>query len=199
MQKKSVLIVDINGTINRNKKGRPFIDSLEDIEIIPGTVEILSFFKQEGFLVLGCSNQGGVAFGYKTLDDVIQEMNITNNLCNGLIDYVMYCPFYEDGVQSNNKEEINEDSQYSFRSLTRKPNIGMLAIAEDKFFRNGIILDWNSSIFLGDMWDDQECAQRAQIFFVEIKDFHRQFFNVAPQELSLDKIYQFTTKKLLPK
>lgn len=199
MERKSVLVVDINGTINRNKKGRPFIDKLEDIEIIPGTTEILSFFKDQNFLIVGCSNQGGVAFGYKTIDDVQEEMRLTNEMCDNLFDHIFYCPFHEDGLQLVEDEPINETTKWSMRSLLRKPDIGMLIMVEASFYGNGVTIDWNSSIFLGDMWEDQECAKRAKIFFVEIKDFHKQFFAIAPQDLSLDKIRQFTSKQLLPK
>lgn len=199
MIKKPALIVDINNTINRNKNGKDFIDNSDSIEIIPGSIEILTFFKNQGFFIIGCSNQGGIAFGFKTKDDVVEEMMTTMSLVgDSLIDDIFFNGCHKDGIPFE-ENRVDEYVNFSFRSLCRKPEIGLLALAEVCYFQNKKIIDWDSSIFLGDMWEDQECARRAGIPFFEIKQFHEQFFQTNPQERSLDCIYKFKSNPILPR
>jgi D-glycero-D-manno-heptose 1,7-bisphosphate phosphatase len=60
---------------------------------------------------------------------------------------------------------------YNYRSLLRKPDIGMLALMEYELFDEGYIVDWDNSLFVGDRPEDQECAKRAGLSFHWAWDF----------------------------
>ncbi len=60
---------------------------------------------------------------------------------------------------------------FNHRSMLRKPNIGMLALAEFEAWNAGYMIDWDSSLFVGDRPEDEQCAANANIKFVHIDNF----------------------------
>lgn len=155
------LVLDLDGTVRRSKSGAKFIKDAEDIEIIPSVLERVAWFRREGYLIIGVSNQGGVAHGIKTEQQVRAEIAKTHLLLDNAFDSVLFCPFMEGGK-----------GVYARRSLLRKPNYGMLAAAEARFFNEKkICIDWDNSLFVGDSHEDELCAAHASIAFCHIKDF----------------------------
>lgn len=72
---------------------------------------------------------------------------------------------------------------YNHRSLLRKPDIGMLAIAEVDAYKAGVVVDWDNSLFVGDRPEDEECAKRAGIRFIWADEFfERQNADHSPGE-----------------
>ena len=61
----NILILDMDGTVRIKKGGTPgdikagFISHPEDQEIIPGAAKAIEVYAKEGWLIVGCSNQGG--------------------------------------------------------------------------------------------------------------------------------------------
>jgi histidinol phosphatase-like enzyme len=53
----------------------------------------------------------------------------------------------------------------------------MLVQYEMEYFSQGIIIDWDNSIFVGDRPEDEECARRADIEFIPAEVF----FNREPE------------------
>ena len=68
-------------------------------------------------------------------------------------------------------DEKGRIEPFRYRSLLRKPNIGMLASAEADAYKEGIVIDWNKSLLVGDRPEDEECAKNAQIKFKHIDNF----------------------------
>lgn len=121
--------------------------------------------------MVGITNQGGVAHGHKTTDGVMDEIEATIKLFSqNPFSIIKACCHMADGTVA----------PYNHRSLLRKPDIGMLAIAESELFQQGIIVDYDKSLFVGDRPEDEECAKNAGIDFEHIDSFL-----VSPKEFSI--------------
>ncbi len=150
------LCLDFDGTIRHSKEGT-FINKVEDILLYPDVEPKLWEYRNLGFLILGITNQGGVAFGYKSMEQMQAELDATLALFT-------QNPF--DAVQVSLSHPKGTVPPLNQRSLLRKPDIGMLAVSEVQMFHRGVMIDWDRSIFVGDRPEDEECAQRAGIHFI---------------------------------
>lgn len=156
------LCLDFDGTIRRSASGKTFIENSRDIELMPGIERLIWRYRNMGWLILGISNQAGVAHGFKLPMEVELEMDVTlKQFVNNPFHIVKFC--YHDG-----KGRI---APYNKRSLLRKPDIGMLAVMETEAFNQGFVIDWDNSLFVGDRPEDEECAKRAGIPFRYIDSF----------------------------
>ena len=156
------LCLDWDGTIRRSKSGKSFIKNFQDIELMPGIENILWDYRNKGYLIIGISNQGGVAHGFKLPMEIERERDATFELFNvNPFHVVKMCYHMPDG----------KIEPYCHRSLLRKPDYGMLAVAEFDAFNSGYIIDWDNSLFVGDRPEDEECAKNANIKFTHIDQF----------------------------
>lgn len=155
------LFLDFDGTIRRSKTGT-FIKDENDIELIPGMEKIIWKYRQFGYLIIGISNQGGVAFGHKRPSHVERELDATLKLFTKN-------PFHS--VKMCYHMEGGSIEPFNHRSLLRKPDIGMLALAEFELWQNGYMLNWDKSLFVGDRDEDKECAANAKIDFYHVDQF----------------------------
>ena len=159
---KPALCLDFDGTIRQSKTGSTFIKNFNDIELMPGIEDLIWKYRDNGFLILGISNQAGVAHGFKLPLEVENEMMKTFNLFKkNPFHSAKQC--YHDG-----KGKIEP---YCHRSLLRKPAYGSLAIMEVECYNAGFIIDWDNSLFVGDRPEDEQCAIAAGIAFKHINDF----------------------------
>ncbi len=160
---KPALCLDLDGTVRRSKAGHRFIKGPEDIELIPGVEEAIIKYYENGYFIAGITNQGGVAHGFKTIEQIKEEFRITLALFkNQVFSIIAYCP----------NEEKGNVSSYNYRSLLRKPQIGMLVEIElGAYNMYETIVDWNKSLMVGDRTEDLECAKNAGIEFIHIQEF----------------------------
>lgn len=155
------LCLDFDGTIRYSKRGR-VINRPEDVALFEGVEQKIWSFKEDGFLVFGITNQGGVAYGFKTETSLQAELAQTIALFErDPFDHIAYSLLHPKG----------RIKPYNHRSLLRKPETGMLAICEAAMFQKGIVVDWEQSIFVGDRPEDEECARRAGITFIHADTF----------------------------
>lgn len=165
MQLTKILCLDLDGTVRRSKSGKTFIEGPDDIEIIPGMKELIWKAYKEGWYVVGISNQAGIAHGLKTSDGVIDEMNTTAALLSDGISYpihqIYFCPYDAKG----------KESEYNWRSLSRKPYYGMLCLVERDLIDGFRFPDWDNSLFVGDRPEDEQCAKAAGVPFMWAHDF----------------------------
>ncbi|MES2733604.1 MAG: HAD-IIIA family hydrolase [Bacteroidota bacterium] len=162
LEVRRVLCLDFDGTIRRSKSGSQFIQNADDIELMPGIEKLINRYKSTGYLIFGISNQGGVAHGIKFPAEIEAEMDKTLSLFSKHpFDAIKWCLHMNSG----------KVFPYNYRSLFRKPDIGMLAEFEEESFRAGFVLDWDNSLFVGDRPEDAQCAQNAGIPFKHIDDF----------------------------
>lgn len=151
------LVLDLDGTVRYSASDpEGFISGPDDVAIYPDVEERLWYFKDEGYLVFGVSNQGGVAFGHKSLVDAYREVyRMRGTFGKDPFDHVIICPFMPGG----NAEPFNRGSLY------RKPSVGMLAILEYYAFElddQETVIDWSRSIVVGDREEDYEMAHDAE-------------------------------------
>ena len=159
---KPALCLDFDGTIRRSKSGQTFIKNFNDIELMPNVEKLIWQYRNMGWLILGISNQAGVAHGFKLPLEIEHEMDTTLKLFKqNPFHIVKFC--YHDG-----KGKIEP---YNHRSLLRKPDIGMLAIMESEAWNEGYVIDWDNSLFIGDRPEDEQCAKNAGIAFRHIDSF----------------------------
>jgi D-glycero-D-manno-heptose 1,7-bisphosphate phosphatase len=159
---KPALCLDFDGTIRRSKSGQTFIQNFNDIELMPNIEKLIWRYRNMGWLILGISNQAGVAHGFKLPLEIEHEMDTTLKLFKqNPFHIVKFC--YHDG-----KGKIEP---YNHRSLLRKPDIGMLAIMEAEAWNEGFVIDWDNSLFVGDRPEDEQCAKNAGIAFRHIDSF----------------------------
>lgn len=158
---KPALCLDFDGTIRYSLSG-DFIQKIEDIALFDGVEERLWEYRQKGYLLFGITNQAGVAYGYRTLQQVQAEIEATLGLFKNN-------PFHF--VQMSVLHPQGNLSPFNHSTLLRKPEIGMLAVCEAEMFKQGMIVDWEKSLFVGDRPEDQECAQRASIQFAWADQF----------------------------
>lgn len=161
-QLKPVLALDLDGTVRFSKSGKKFIDGPDDIELLPGIEEAIWAYRDKGYLIAALSNQGGVAWGFKTVAQAEAELAATRNLFTR-------DPFHV--LQQCYHMETGNVEPYNHRSLFRKPDIGMLCWIEYECWTAGYIVDWDNSLMVGDRAEDADCARRAGIDFSYIEDF----------------------------
>ena len=174
-----LLILDLDGTIRRTKSGEKFINTPEDQELIPEADKSIRKYAKEGWLIVGCSNQGGVEHGFKSMKNCIKEQQITLQICPHL-NQIFIAPsnnqciaIYNDygyqyshwklengwAINLNNFDEKWESSGF------RKPNTGMIEAIRL------IYKDYRELLFIGDMESDRLCAEAAGIEFIQAQDW----------------------------
>lgn len=143
------LFVDLDGTIRETKTGRPHPVKAWDQRLKAGVKEKVAAYKSEGHLIVGVTNQGGVAYGMLTEDDVkaINE-HVATALLPDTFDLILYCPFHPRG----RVEAYRKDAD------CRKPKPGMAFEARDR-----LGIDLGASTMVGDMATDEAFARNAGI------------------------------------
>lgn len=155
------LCLDLDGTIRYSKTG-DFISSPDDIALYPGAEAKIWKYRDNGFLIFGVTNQGGVAYGFKTPADNDAEIEATIRLFERNPFHVIKACLHMVG---------GKVEPYNHRSLLRKPQIGMLALCEIDAWAQGYIVDWDHSLIVGDRPEDEHLARNASISFQWAWDF----------------------------
>jgi HAD superfamily hydrolase (TIGR01662 family) len=149
--KNKAIIVDYDGTLRETKSGAKFPVDPEDIKILPGRAKKLKEYQNQGYLLLGVSNQSGVAKGQLTRKQADACFERTNKLL-GLDIEVSYCPH----------------SVPPITCYCRKPGpgLGVEFILKHK-------LDPAQCIMVGDMTTDKTFAARCGFKFVDQEVFFK--------------------------
>lgn len=144
------LILDYDGTIRYTQNTQyDFPTKPHEVKILPNRKEKLHEYKNQGYLVLGVSNQSAIARQYAPEEDIIACFKRTNELLELDIDY-LYCP--------HNNPPIT--------CYCRKPQCGNLVVHIEKYK-----LDTSKCLFIGDQISDKTAAERCNIEFRWAKDF----------------------------
>ena len=158
---KPAIFFDRDGVLNVDVG---YLYKIEDFQWIDGAIEAIKYFNDKDYYVFVITNQSGVARGFYTEIDIHKLHNWMNQELakyGAHIDEFFYCPHHVKGI-------IKE---YSFDCECRKPKIGMIKKALDKY---DVQID--SSLLIGDKDSDIECAENAGIkglkFNAEKLDFY---------------------------
>jgi D-glycero-D-manno-heptose 1,7-bisphosphate phosphatase len=155
MQVKPALCLDLDGTVRYSKNGK-FINKPEDIALFDGVENVLMDYRDRGFLIFGISNQGGVAYGIKSPAQEHAELDM-------MLSLFQQNPFHL--IKTCWHHPQGKAFPFNYRSLFRKPYIGMLVQCEYECFNAGFVVDWDHSLFVGDRPEDEQCAADAHIPF----------------------------------
>lgn len=165
------LCLDFDGTIRYSKNGK-FINHPDDVVLYDDVEQKIWDFRNKGYMIFGITNQGGVAFGYKSPEGNEQEIQRT-------LDHFEKDPFHL--VQSSYGHPEGTLPPFSHNSLLRKPYYGMLVLCEFEARKMGIVVDWEKSIFVGDRPEDEACAGAAGLEFIEADIFFGREKSPAPE------------------
>ncbi len=150
MPLQKAVFFDRDGTINCDE-GHYYIYKPEDFVFNPGVIEGMKRLQEAGYLLFVITNQGGVAKGIYTREDVEK---VHHKMCGELsargirITKVYYCPHHE-SVKT---------------CVCRKPSPYMVNRAIEEFH-----IDKLNSWFIGDSNRDVECAVAAGIRPIRIR------------------------------
>ncbi|AYF31089.1 hypothetical protein CSH63_27350 [Micromonospora tulbaghiae] len=151
------LFLDIDGTVREGRDdalGR-FVNGPDDVRVFPAAVEMMRRWRAGGGRVVGVSNQGGIALGHVTPDQVAAAMVETQRQTGGLFDQIAWCCHHPDA----------EHPELA-RCWCRKPGTGLLIAASLTMSHHfGEYYPPYMGLMVGDRPEDQECAARAGLDF----------------------------------
>jgi D-glycero-D-manno-heptose 1,7-bisphosphate phosphatase len=163
-----LLLVDLDGTIREPLSGNRFIQHPQDQKIIRGADKALTHYHTEGGVIVGITNQAGVAAGYKQLSDALAEAEYTLELFPQLL-CIYLCPDFEGkhcwlvprGIEA---KPIHKDWAEVFAGTFRKPGAGMLKAAMKNHGGNDCE---KATLYIGDRSEDEEAAIRAGVQYID--------------------------------
>ncbi len=147
---RKAIILDRDGVICDNSE-HYYITRKEDLRLNPGVTETLSALKQRGYIFIMITNQGGIATGHNTHENVEQVHRYMRSLLENagiILEDIYYCP-HHDSVEA---------------CLCRKPLPLMLEKAMARF---GI--DPGNSWFIGDSERDMEAGKAAGVRTIQVE------------------------------
>jgi len=143
------VIFDYDGTLRKTKSGQKFPVSPDDIEILPRRIEKLQTLKNK--ILLGVSNQSGIAKKLLTKEQAVACFEATNKLLGINIDY-RFCPHAVPPITC----------------YCRKPGpaLGVELIMKYK-------LHPKKCLFVGDLGTDKSFAERCGFTFIPEDQFFK--------------------------
>lgn len=141
---KPAIFLDRDGVINVDKK---YVYKISDFEWIQDSKKAIKYIKDRNYFVFVVTNQSGITRGYYNESDVEILHNYINKELRKIdtqIDEFFYSPYHP---------EIS-NSKYENMQHLRKPNTGMLELAQKKWK-----FDKQNTFMIGDSASDMECAE----------------------------------------
>lgn len=159
-----VLYLDLDGTVRKgfDELGR-FVNGPEDVEVFEEVPDLLKLYKNRGWRIVGCSNQGGIALGHMTMDICTRAMLETQKQCLNLFDKILWCSHHPNA----------KDPEMAV-CWCRKPKPGMViegALSLAEKYRE--IYPPHLGLFVGDRPEDLECAANASLRFMSAVEWRR--------------------------
>lgn len=157
-----ILYLDLDGTVRKgfDELGR-FVNKKEDVEVFSGVVDLMRKYKEKGWRIVGITNQGGVATGQLSYEDMEASIVETNNQVEKLFDKIMVCVHHPDA----------QEKEMSV-CWCRKPRIGNVVIAAQELGK--VYSEYyppHLALFVGDRPEDKQCAENAGISFMDAKEW----------------------------
>ena len=123
---KAAIFLDRDGTISPDDFG--YLNDPEKYYLYPYSADAIKLFQKMEYYVFMVSNQGGVARGYITMEQMKSVMQRSQEMLAAegvVLDKIYYSPYYSKGVVE----------PYNIEHEDRKPGIGMFkkALKEFKF------------------------------------------------------------------
>ncbi len=150
--KQRAIFLDRDGTMNVSKG---FISKVEDLELIPGTVEAVKAINKSGALAIVITNQPVIARGecsFEELHNIHNKLKTLLGEKGAFVDDIFYCPHHTDKGFEGEVPELKFDCE------CRKPKTGMIKEAVGKYN-----IDLSQSYMVGDSTMDLEMARNAGV------------------------------------
>ena len=152
------IFLDRDGVINREVN---FLTRLDDFELLPGVAEAIRLINQSEYLAIVITNQSVIARNMCTLSElqtIHNKMETLLGMEGAKLDAIYFCPHHPD------KGYPNENSEYKIICNCRKPKIGLVEQAQQKFH-----IDLTQSFFIGDSTRDIQCGKNAGMTSIEVQ------------------------------
>jgi D-glycero-D-manno-heptose 1,7-bisphosphate phosphatase len=163
-----LLLIDLDDTIRESLSGAPHFQHPQDQRMIAGADVALNTYGEE-WIIVGITNQGGVAAGYKTMQECIEEQQYTLKLFPQLRE-IYFCPDFEGRKCFRvTRHNAHNHSQTRWFRQYRKPHPGMLKLA---MVRHNHLPE--NCLYVGDRPEDEVAAKRAGVRFQWADDWIRQ-------------------------
>ena len=173
-----LILTDLDGTIRTTLSGKKFINEPLDQKAISGLVQQkLLNLSLDGVRICGITNQAGVYYRHKTLNDCIDEQFRSLQIFPELSS-IYFCPDLGDtcykvflisedrGTCGHQKYVLPSNGHPA--SIFRKPGAGMLGLAIKEQGWSG---RYDEVLYVGDRPEDQEAAKQAGVDFVWAQKF----------------------------
>jgi len=148
-EKNKAVFLDRDGVINRELGN--YVTHLEDFIINDGVVEALKLFQEKKYILIVISNQGGIAKGICTKEQVdYLHLHLERALKNKgiLLSEIYYCPHHPDITNC----------------ICRKPDSQLLEKAMARFN-----IDAGHSYFIGDAERDMLAGEKAGVQTIRVE------------------------------
>lgn len=145
------LILDYDGTLRDTISGNNYPLTPDDIKILPNRREVLARYKEQGYVLLGVSNQSGIHKGIMTSEQSRACFEKTNEMLGHSIDF-RFCPHASGPISC----------------FCRKPVSGHGCEFIEKYK-----LDPSKCIFVGDLGTDKSFAYRCGFQYFDCNDFFK--------------------------
>lgn len=175
-----VLFLDIDGTVRKgfDELGR-FVNTPEDVELFPRMAQRLLSYKQRGWRIAGISNQGGIATGEVTYEQVLAAMRRTQELSQNAFDVILIC-----------RHHPNAHDPELRNCYCRKPKMGALVMAVAAISnrvdppgqasgQSFEIYPPDLALMVGDRPEDEQCAKNAGVQFMWAKNWRALPFSIS--------------------
>ncbi len=157
-----LLLLDLDGTIREPISGERFIQHPQDQRAIAQVRSAIAFYSPDEWIVVGITNQNGVAAGHKSLSDCFDEQRYTLELFPQIA-AIYFCP--DEGkecwVVNRFSIPMSADSLGYEGQGFRKPEPGMLLLAMWQYD-----ISPQQTFYVGDRAEDEEAAMRAGVNFM---------------------------------
>jgi D-glycero-D-manno-heptose 1,7-bisphosphate phosphatase len=153
-----VLYCDIDGTIRHGKDEiGHFVNEAKDVRLFDGVAALLWEYKKLGWRIVGVSNQGGIALGHMTMESCVKAMSETQVQTNYAFDKIAWCSHHPDAP-----------TKEMAVCWCRKPKPGLVIEAALSLVEAnpGEIYPPHLGLFVGDRFEDNECARNAGLEFL---------------------------------
>lgn len=182
MDKSKALLLDLDGTIRQSTSGK-FIEDPSDQEPIEGAIKAMEIYHQEGWTMVGITNQGGVAAGHKSLKSAIEEQLKTLEIFPQL-SCIYFCPDFKgrECFRVRKCSCVQIDELYpDLIEQFRKPNPGMIFAALRAFAKEPTDI-----LMVGDREEDKLAAKNAGINFLDAHIWSVYYFDLIKEYQSVN-------------
>ena len=173
IHRRSAVFLDRDGVLNKIDESKQFVNTPDDFCLFPDADLAVSYFHSIGYKVVLITNQGGIALGYLTEDNLASiHEKMHSDLCcryQEYLDGVYYCPHFPTGEQGCG---------------CRKPEPGLIYQAAEE-----LNVELDDSFMVGDMDSDVQTGKNANLQTVRI--LREAAENTVPADMEFPTLLSF--------